>query len=174
MKTVIRVATVAGLAVAASAAVAADLPRGPAPYYSPPPALGYNWGGFYLGGNLGYEWGKVTNISINPSGLMGGVQGGYNWQTGAVVFGVETDIQLSGADDTFAAWKFSNPWFGTLRGRLGYAFNNILVYGTLGLAYGDLKGELGTTSETRSEAGWTGGLELVGQGRVSLPGPRRP
>ena len=74
------------------------------------------------------------------------------------MFGGETDLQISGADDTFAPWKFSNPWFGTLRGRAGYAFNNILLYGTLGLAYGDLKGELLGADETKTETGWAGGL----------------
>ena len=75
-----------------------------------------------------------------PSGFAGGLQAGYNVQHGAFVFGAETDIQFSGADDRFAPWKFSNPWFGTLRGRGGYAFNNILFYGTVGLAYGTLRG----------------------------------
>ena len=103
-----------------------------------PPA--YNWAGAYAGVNVGYEWGKVTNTAINPSGLEGGLQAGYNWQSGQFVFGGETDIQLSGADDTFAPFKFSNPWFGTLRGRAGIAMNNILFYGTLGLAYGGLQG----------------------------------
>ena len=57
------------------------------------------------------------------------------------MFGVEADIQASGADDTFAPYKFSNPWFGTLRGRAGFAINNVMLYGTAGLAYGELKGE---------------------------------
>ena len=92
--------------------------------------------GAYAGLNAGYEWGKVTGSNVQPSGIAGGLQGGYNWQNGSFVFGGETDIQVSGADDTFAPYKFSNPWFGTLRGRAGYAFNNILFYGTLGLAYG--------------------------------------
>ena len=43
------------------------------------------------------------------------------------VFGVEGDIQATGADDTFAPWKFSNPWFGTVRGRVGYAFKQHFV-----------------------------------------------
>ncbi len=47
---------------------------------------------------------------------------------GPWVFGVEGDIQATGANDTFAPWKFSNPWFGTVRGRVGYAFNNIMFY----------------------------------------------
>jgi len=144
----------------AGAASAADLGRGPAPYYAPAPAAGYNWAGFYAGLNAGYEWGKVSATAGNPSGLAGGVQAGYNWQNGQFVFGGETDLQLSGADDTFAPWKFSNPWFGTLRGRIGYAMNNILFYGTGGLAYGDLKGELSGLTETKTEFGWTLGAGM--------------
>ena len=157
--TTICLAAVASLAVA-GAAVAADLPRGPTPYYSNPAPSVYNWGGFYAGANLGYEWGKVTNIAINPNGIMGGLQAGYNWQSGAFVFGGETDIQASAADDTFAPWKFSNPWFGTLRARAGYAMNNILVYGTFGLAYGGLHGEIPGLDENKTELGWTGGAGM--------------
>jgi len=142
----------------AGAALAADLPRGPAPYYNPAPSGLYNWGGVYAGLNLGYGWGKVTNTAGEPSGFLGGGQVGMNWQNGQFVYGVEGDLQASGASDTFAAYKFSNPWFGTVRGRFGYAFNNILVYGTLGLAVGDLKGELGGAAETHTMAGWAGGL----------------
>src|SRR5207237_7004504 len=120
---------VATAAVAAGTATAADLPRGPA--YYPPAVSAYSWTGLYAGLNLGYEWGKVTNSSIDPSGVAGGGQIGYNWQIGQFVFGGETDIQASAADDTFAPYKFSNPWFGTLRGRAGFAINNILLYGTV-------------------------------------------
>jgi outer membrane immunogenic protein len=157
MKKTIFAATVVTVAVVSGAAVAADLPRGPAPYYSAPAAV-YNWTGPYAGLNVGYEWGSVTNSPFNPRGLVGGGQVGYNWQSGQFVFGAETDIQFTGADDTFAPWKFSNPWFGTLRGRAGVAFNNILLYGTLGLAYGDLKGQLGGLYETKTLVGWTGGV----------------
>ena len=147
-------------ATAAGSAAAADLPRGPAPYYYPPAASIYNWTGLYAGLNIGYEWGKVTNSSANPSGVAGGGQLGYNWQTGQFVFGAETDIQISGADDTFAPWKFSNPWFGTLRGRVGYAVNNVLLYGTAGLAYGNLQVELGGLEENKTRVGWTAGLGM--------------
>jgi outer membrane immunogenic protein len=158
MKKTILLATVVAMAVASGAALAADLPRSPAPYYNPAPSSLYNWSGFYAGLNLGYGWGKVTNTGINPSGILGGGQVGYNWQSGQFVFGAETDLQASGASDTFTAFKFSNPWFGTLRGRAGYAFNNFLVYGTLGLAYGDLRGEFGGAVETHTMAGWAGGI----------------
>jgi len=157
MKASICLVTAACLA-ATSAAFAADLPG--SPYYSRPAPTLYNWGGFYAGANLGYEWGKATNTNTNPDGVAGGGQIGYNWQSGAFVFGGETDIQASAADDTFAPYKFSNPWFGTLRGRAGFALNNILVYGTLGLAYGDLKGERGGIDESKTELGWTGGLGM--------------
>ena len=159
MKKTLFAASLTAMAVAAGAAVAADLPRGPAPYYSAPAMSGlYNWSGPYAGLNIGYEWGKVTNTAGEPSGLMGGGQVGYNWQSGQFVFGGETDIQLSGADDTFAPWKFANPWFGTLRGRAGVAFNNVLLYATLGLVYGELKGTFLGLDETKTEVGWAGGV----------------
>jgi outer membrane immunogenic protein len=120
----------------------------------------YNWSGFYAGLNLGYQWGHVTNTGIDPAGIAGGGQLGYNWQMGQFVFGVETDIQASAADDTFAPYKFSNPWFGTLRGRAGYAINNMLLYGTLGLAYGNLEGQLVNLSETKTLVGWAGGAGM--------------
>jgi outer membrane immunogenic protein len=144
---------------ASGAAMAADMQRGPSPYYSAP-AQGayYNWSGAYAGANVGYQWGSVDNTSTNPSGLEGGLQGGYNWQNGQFVYGVETDLQITGADDTFAPYQFSNPWFGTLRARGGIAMNNVLFYGTVGLAYGDLKGESAGLSETKTQIGWTAGL----------------
>ncbi len=158
MKKTILAMTVAGLTAAAGTATAADLPRGPSPYYSPPPAAGYNWSGAYAGLNVGYEWGKITNSAGAPRGLEGGLQAGYNWQSGQFVFGGETDLQVTGADDTFAPWKFSNPWFGTLRARVGYAVNNILLYGTAGLAYGQVKGSLFGLDESKTHVGWAGGV----------------
>ena len=111
------------------AAQAADMNYGArAPYTVNQPLNAFSWAGPYLGGNLGYAWGSVDNNPTKPSGFVGGVQGGYNWQSGPWVFGVEADIQATGANDTFAPWKFSNPWFGTVRGRVGYAFNNVCLY----------------------------------------------
>ena len=126
-------AALAALACAATPALAADLPGSS---YVAGPYGGYNWTGFYAGLNLGYQWGSVSNAAAKPSGLAGGIQGGYNWQSGNIVLGGETDLQLSGASDSVAPFKFSNPWFGTLRGRAGYAVNNILFYATGGLEVG--------------------------------------
>jgi outer membrane immunogenic protein len=130
MRTVI--GAMAALALASTAARAADVYGGPAAYA---PYV-YRWTGPYVGGNLGYQWGALSNSGARPSGITGGAQGGYNWQFGPLVVGAEADLQFSNANDTFANYKFSNPWFGTARGRAGYAMNNIFYYGTLGLAYG--------------------------------------
>src|SRR5579863_5533481 len=87
------------LMVAGGGAAAADLPH-PSYYTAPAPLSAYSWTGPYLGGNLGYEWGTTSNNPTRPSGFAGGVEGGYNWQTGQLVLGGEADIQLSGASDT--------------------------------------------------------------------------
>ena len=100
--------------------------------------------------------------SGRADGVAGGLQAGYNFQRGPFVLGLETDVQLSGAEDRFAPWKFSNPWFGTLRGRAGYALNNILFYGTVGLAYGSLRAQSTVTglSQARTDIGWTAGAGM--------------
>ena len=140
-------------------AQAADLPYGsPAPYTVNQPLNAFSWAGPYLGGNIGYGWGSVDNNPTKPSGLAGGVDGGYNWQSGRFVYGIEGDLDITGADDTFAPWKFSNPWFGTVRGRVGYAFNNVLIYGTGGLAFGELRADTFGLSESHTTAGWTVGV----------------
>lgn len=143
----------------AGAARAADLPVSNYPYYTAPPSYAaYSWIGPYVGGVLGYEWGDVSNNPTQPSGVAGGVEAGFNWQHGNFVYGVETDFDLSGADDTFAPWQFSNPWFGTVRGRAGVAINNVLLYGTAGLAYGELTADTaGNLSESHTSLGWAAG-----------------
>ena len=102
---------VAALAVSfgVTSALAADLP---APIYRKAPVVvdpGYDWTGFYLGGNLGYSWGRSSDTSsltngvgttlfsssgsTNLDGIVGGGQIGYNWQVQNWVWGLEADIQ---------------------------------------------------------------------------------
>ncbi len=110
-------------------------------------------------------YGSPDNFRVSPQGVLGGAQAGYNWQSSNVVFGVEADIQ--GADTkgsnncilacntplitspaagilaffpvVFSRDSYSQKidWFGTVRGRLGYANGGTMVYVTGGLAYGD-------------------------------------
>lgn len=139
--------------VAAAAELAPNYHGKPIPYF----AIG--WAGPYVGAILGYEWGRVDNNPAHPNGVAGGFEAGYNWQTGNFIFGGETDISFSAANDTFAPWQFSNPWFGTARGRIGIAVNNVLLFGTAGLAYGELTGtSSGNLSESHTSVGWVVGL----------------
>ncbi|NOJ41232.1 porin family protein [Bradyrhizobium sp. WSM 1791] len=97
---------------ATSAASAADLAARP---YTKAPAMVepiYNWTGFYIGGNVGYSWGRSSDTSTltngagtvlftsadraNMDGVIGGGQIGYNWQVQNWVWGLEADIQGSG------------------------------------------------------------------------------
>jgi outer membrane immunogenic protein len=142
----------AGLAT--GPACAADMARS---YPVAAPYSAFSWAGPYFGANLGYQWGSVANSGADPNGFMGGLQIGYNWQASQFVYGIETDAQLTGADDSSGGRKFSLPWFGTLRGRAGVAVNNMLFYGTGGLAYGGSKVEAIGLSETHSHFGWTVG-----------------
>jgi outer membrane immunogenic protein len=125
--------------------------------YAPAPYNAFSWAGLYAGANLGYQFGSVSNSNTSPNGFTGGLQAGYNWQSGSFVYGVETDLQLTGADDASLGRRFSNPWFGTLRGRAGFTANNILFYGTGGFAYG--AGHLETLGMTEDHAhfGWAAG-----------------
>jgi outer membrane immunogenic protein len=98
-------ATTAFVVLTAASAGAADLSR---PAYAPPPPPVYSWTGIYWGGNVGYSWGQSKNdrslvnlgVTVSESqdvdGVIGGVQTGYNYQFGAWVLGLETDIQASG------------------------------------------------------------------------------
>jgi outer membrane immunogenic protein len=190
------------LALSITAANAADLPV-KAPAYVPPPVAIYNWTGFYVGVNAGYGWGEIDNVarpspivnvapftlSSSPEGFVGGIQLGYNWQTGNFVWGFETDFQGTTLDHTAARAPMTTlagvpfpgsssrftagiDWFGTVRGRLGVTFMpELLAYVTGGFAYGDVSVSSVTNlpsvpsrytgSASSTETGWTvgGGLE---------------
>jgi outer membrane immunogenic protein len=126
-------------------------------YFAPSPFGPYSWIGPYIGATAGYEWGWVSNSPTQPSGLAGGIEGGYNWQRGQFVFGGEADFNLSSASATVAPVEFSNPWFGTVRGRGGVTIGNVLVFGTAGLAYGDLRADSAGLSEWHGNVGWVAG-----------------
>jgi outer membrane immunogenic protein len=95
--------------------------------------------------------------NVDPRGWLGGIQGGYNWQSSSFVYGLEGDIQISGQRgsaticDTagcpvgsgIGTDSLKMPWFGTLRGRFGFTPSpRWLVYGTGGLAFAEIKDSL--------------------------------
>jgi outer membrane immunogenic protein len=182
---------VAGLALSTSVAFAADLGQPAAPLYKAPPAPPPSgWTGFYIGVNGGWGFNQNTGDSeilgfgniVKPSGGLAGGQIGYNWQSGIVIYGVETDIQwadikdsASATDDDGDIYTASKKldWFGTARGRLGVTpwGDNALLYVTGGLIYGQEKvasslvdgvtGETPFASVSSTRVGGTvgGGLE---------------
>ncbi len=144
---------------------AADIYR-PAPpsvsYKDAPVEPSYGWAGLYVGINGGYGWsssGSVLDYNGGflgsdasgralPSGGFGGAQIGYNFQSGSLVYGIEADFQGGDIADRLAGTTANGngfnekervDWFGTARGRLGYAFGRALFYATGGFAYGDVR-----------------------------------
>jgi len=149
----------------ASQAVASDLPRPPEqmlPARAPGVVLPFNWGGLHAGLNLGGGFGDAEGFEI-------GGQVGYNWQINQIVFGAETDLQWASMSKTSTVTGANLPakqeldWFGTFRGRIGYAFwDRVLPYATAGLAYGSRKvtGGFAGFSSSDTSIGWAAGVGL--------------
>jgi len=117
-----------------------------------PPVPAQQWTGLYAGLNVGYGIAGISDstlIAVDSAmyGVVGGGQIGYNYQSGSVVFGIEADIQASNQSNEATAslpvvgtviLGHKIPYFGTVRGRLGYAFTCgcVMAYATAGIAYG--------------------------------------
>jgi len=127
-----------------------------------------------VGAHAGYGWSRwrtdtrVAGVLIGReasklNGGLAGLQLGFNWQTGNMVYGVETDITGSAqkASTVVAGITFTEKvrWFGTTRLRAGYAADNWLFYATGGLAYTGLEGSVaaaGVSATARAtKLGWT-------------------
>ncbi len=175
--------------------LAADLgPYRPAPPpvadYAPPP---FSWTGLYMGANVGYGWGAGDKVGITDAlgvppgyqgdagklytdGVFGGAQFGYNYQAGRFVMGFEADIQASDLNDRLTgvtptgyvvAASSDINYFGTVRGRLGFAAGPALFYATGGWAWADVDYKLTTAgvslADTSFKSGYTvgGGVEYA-------------
>jgi len=156
-------ATTAIVALIAVPAGAADLrmPVKAAPVIKPACA---NFGGFYLGGHVGWNYYEHKYKDLDSFGnlLVGanfetvtntdndwhaGVQAGYNWQSGCTVFGVQADWSWTDSEaDSFhttgpgvgantVTFNSQLRWFGTARARTGIVVDNLLLYATGGLAF---------------------------------------
>jgi outer membrane immunogenic protein len=174
------------LAIAATAlllgtagASAADLAARPYTKAPAPVAAVYNWTGFYIGAQVGYAWGDnstrefVTATGVptgfiqgfNADGFLGGGHIGYNWQVGQFVFGLEGDLEGADVKGGYRLANLNGTDFridaqASIRGRLGVAFNNSLLYVTGGAAWADMDHTyvfantlFETVSTTRT--GWT-------------------
>ncbi len=150
------------------------------PIFKAPVLTAWTWAGPYIGVNIGYSAGKSKTDAVfsdfttgaplfaagstdNLNGAIGGIQGGYNWQWGNWVGGIEADVQISGQGATpsyLCPGAVCNPGvvdfdapvtatfdqghkldsFGTLRGRFGTTITpEVMAYATGGLAVGSIR-----------------------------------
>jgi outer membrane immunogenic protein len=177
------VSSIAALGLIGAPAFAADMAiKAPPPAPAPVPTWTGFYGGIQFGGGWGNETVSsshndplaafllngtiggaaapgeqpvVTSFRLNQSGLVGGIEAGYNWQLTSWLVGLETDFSASGLDDhasgtsVFTAGgvagfftqsinaQTTTDWYGTVRGRLGWLVTpNLLLFGTGGFAYG--------------------------------------
>jgi outer membrane immunogenic protein len=180
--------SIAGFVVTASAA---DLPS--AQTYTKAPVVvdpTYDWSGFYIGIEGGGVWGRsqhyrndVTTPAVNglpqtggisPSGGLAGGTVGYSYQFSNNIFvGVENDISWTNNKGSalFVApfvpvtntAQTSETWLDTLRGRLGFAFNRWMIFGTGGAAFTNegvqiCNVAIGCGSQSTIVTGWTAGV----------------
>ena len=192
----------AGLALV-GAATAADLPRRMAPPMLPPvPVFTWTGAYFGINaGYIASDRAVVNTVAVTPvgagalasgavptsrnlntDGFTGGGQVGYNYQVGNFVLGVEADAAYTDMDRTVGFvgtggvttfHRQSLDYLGTVRGRVGLAFDRVLVYGTGGFAYGDVSYRTATLSPAGAvlaggarsglETGWAagGGIEYA-------------
>jgi outer membrane immunogenic protein len=176
--------------VGGSAALAADIPPPPPPPRAPaayiPVAPPYNWSGLYIGGNLGVGWNSAGSISDtfgstfstnNNTQFLGGGQIGVNYEFwGGVVVGAEAmfdwlpnttnTITVTNPISGTASATINNRWLSTATGKLGYAWDRVLLYGKGGGAWvgtnspsitvNGLPASFNSTSS--NNFGWTAGL----------------
>jgi outer membrane immunogenic protein len=158
----------------------------------------YNWTSCYLGGNVGGKWATFSrDVAVIP-GLAGlpvfatvghdsnteavyGGQVGCQWQSGSWVFGFEGDFDGTNLRRTFVAGplvpapfvpgdalEIKNDWQASIRGRIGYAWDRFLIYGTGGIAFANVEATLSLVptvglpgglfaSDSRTSTGWTVG-----------------
>ncbi len=138
-----------------------------------------------------YSYSDFNRFNNNANGVIGGAHVGYNYQINQFVLGLEGDVDGSSLSKTVNFAPFSNYYQdyipttvhsnlgvqGSIRGRLGYAFDRVLVYATGGVAFGGFSTSISTVytnalfypaffrrdSFSNTRVGWTvgGGLEYA-------------
>jgi outer membrane immunogenic protein len=131
----------------------------------PPPPIGTAWSGLYIGGNLGTAF-DPNDLSIkdlseeqdlslrfsNDTEFTGGVQVGYNWQSGSGLIGIEGDADF--ADNL--------NYLASVRGRIGWALGSWLLYGTGGVAFIDTDKDFVVVSVDDGPFGFSNGATDTG------------
>ncbi|MGU3401357.1 outer membrane protein [Brucellaceae bacterium D45D] len=153
-------------------------------------APAFTWAGAYIGGQVGYGWGKSEFESfghIKPDGFLGGLYAGYNFDTGSdFILGIDGDITYNNLKDNDsvtdglleAGIESKLRWSGAIRARAGVAFDRFMPYIAGGVAFGSIKTSGYVTdglnalsaSESKTRTGWTigGGVDYAATDNVIL------
>jgi outer membrane immunogenic protein len=192
LNTFLSLAALAGICSAPSGAAAADLNTSRSTGSATPALRAPIWEGVYAGVGLDFTgsatelraFGTARKYEATKSDITGSLFLGYNFQSGPWVYGVEADwmflgTKISKADPTLGTVKTTQGNLASLRGRGGYAFDNLLVYGTLGVAFLDREIKataggsnsdvqtgivLGVGAEYMFSQEWTGRVEALAYG----------
>ncbi|MDB5595020.1 MAG: Opacity protein [Hyphomicrobiales bacterium] len=167
-------------------ALAADLPMrtAPASFIAPEPVT--SWEGFYAGSFYGAGHSKFTSTqtvgrSVTRTGQTGGALAGYNFQSGAFVYGVEGDLglHLIRTENPGAAGLIAHSvdtlYSGHLRARFGYDLGAFMPFVAGGLTYNESYLRLPAPNDyqgaVRSRYGWTAGAGLDWKVTAPFVGP---
>lgn len=145
------------LAALSASAIAAELPAralSPEPVHAAPI---FTWTGAYVGAQLGWQYQRDQWLNYGPyrslsypaqreTGLIGGMHAGYNHQIGALVLGVQADVEFAEFKPKYQEMWNGQPFGynakigpqGSLRARVGYAIDKTLIYVTAGFVLTDL------------------------------------
>jgi outer membrane immunogenic protein len=190
-------ASVGALALTGSAALAAE------PLPPPPPPPIFTWTGVYVGGQIGYAWGAGNfedsgfdprtrtfisgTLDNNPNGVVGGAHVGYQYQFNQWVLGIEGSVDGTSLTNTAVATfpvafrrstlstQTSSDVQGSIRGKIGFTWDRLLIYGTGGVAFGGFNTDFvlaapkfvppifATANTSSTRVGWTagGGLQYA-------------
>ncbi|KAB0572503.1 outer membrane protein [Brucella pituitosa] len=177
LKSLLLASTVALLAATGAKAADAVVYEEPAPVIVAP---SFTWNGAYLGGQIGYGWGKSRFDTdgfdlgnVKPDGFLGGLYAGYNFDLGnSVVLGIDGDVTYNNLKDSASIFDDAGVdtgvelesklrWSGAVRARAGYAVDRFLPYIAGGVAFGSVKNTLDngvdSVSQSKTLTGWTAG-----------------
>lgn len=172
-----------GLAALAISTITSAMAADMAPAYKAAPvAPAFSWTGCYVGGNGGggrglNDWQRLPQIdltfnSVHNSGWLAGVQAGCDYQVGSLVVGIEGQYDWANMKDTtgtidpsiLIAYYFTSKLnrIGTLTGRVGYAFDRILLYAKGGAAFAHFNHQLLATDAASSTNIYNGSQNIAG------------
>ncbi len=129
-----------------------------------------NWQGVYIGGHVGGAVGSMSPATT--SGFVAGAHIGVNGQFDRVILGVEADAGATSNGNSGLGSKFRQGNNGSMRGRIGYSFDRVMVFGTGGAAVSnyEYKTTLGSMSRMRLGTVIGGGAELLLTENVAVRG----